>query len=778
MKNFIKNNVITVLVLVLFSVMTVGFAVYGQTLQLNGKVNLRGNGKIEITSATILRDESANLSSYSNPTYNEMDLSFNITGTSTTFYATYLIEITNNSLFDYTMMDFNLSLNTGTDVSMTTMITNNKTGLVMSPGDGFLSGTVTVLKVRLDFESTNTDTNVLVSGNPDVSEEDPGTIMASISPLEGNLRDNEIECFTLSVISSYKYERTFWLSSSNENILLVDSSRNEIGNLIIASGETKEYSVCAIVKDGATFYNDTANTSVLLHSNGRSDINAGNLVLSVIKDESGVVDTTPPQVSNVVLEITRGNSVNGNADLTWTKVEESGYAVSNYHIILENETTGLIKEYETGNNVPSYSFVGLDEGTYNAKVYGVDEAGNSGSSYCTDATTDSGYCSKSASVSLKWIFSVTNNFTNVTSSGAATVNIYDTYTATLSLGTDATTLPTSITVTMGGQTLASSQYEYSNTTGVYTIKDVTGDLVISANTTCLVEGTRIRITDGTTKKIEDIKYDDLLMVFDHENGGVTYEYPIWIEKATRVMSYQENSFSDGTVLNTYGDHGVFSMDKYEYVSVTDKDSFHVGTKVAKIIEDGSIEVVIVTDIKTIYKEVNYYHVSSTRYHNVIAEDLLTTDGTLVSSNMFSFNKDITWSSERDNFLKKNDLFYYEDWKHYFPEHIFKGYRMEEAKNVFNKGLLDIEEYYYNLKNLGSDTMKNKSGDTVWMVTTSDDVVKNKNNYLREQNSYYQLKEPKNKRNFIGWYNTGDGKMYYPGDKVRVIYGMHFIAKYN
>ena len=64
-----------------------------------------------------------------------------------------------------------------------------------------------------------------------------------------------------------------------------------------------------------------------------------------------------------------------------------------------------------------------------------------------------------------------------------------------------------------------------------------------------------------------------------------------------------------------------------------------------------------------------------------------------------------------------------------------------------------------------------------MVTTSDDTL-NTDNYLYKQNDYYTLKEPINKENFIGWLNTSDNKLYYPGDTIRVIYGMHFIAKYT
>ena len=77
-------------------------------------------------------------------------------------------------------------------------------------------------------------------------------------------------------------------------------------------------------------------------------------------------------------------------------------------------------------------------------------------------------------------------------------------------------------------------------------------------------------------------------------------------------------------------------------------------------------------------------------------------------------------------------------------------------------------------------IKDRSGNNVWMVTTSDDKVtsKNKNKFLKKEGSFYTLKRPDNKKNFKGWLNTSDNKIYKPGDKVRVYCGMYFKALYE
>ena len=40
-------------------------------------------------------------------------------------------------------------------------------------------------------------------------------------------------------------------------------------------------------------------------------------------------------------------------------------------------------------------------------------------------------------------------------------------------------------------------------------------------------------------KIEDVEYTDLLTVYDHLNGGITYVYPVWIKQEEIVSVYEE-----------------------------------------------------------------------------------------------------------------------------------------------------------------------------------------------------------------------------------------------
>ena len=106
--------------------------------------------------------------------------------------------------------------------------------------------------------------------------------------------------------------------------------------------------------------------------------------------------------------------------------------------------------------------------------------------------------------------------------------------------------------------------------------------------------------------------------------------------------------------------------------------------------------------------------------------------------------------------------------------MFKGLRVEEGKVL--EEYISIDEFRYYLQtnqlnlNILKQPNKNNNKKNIWMVTTSDDVVINKEKYLIKEGSYYKL--PKgNKIKY--WYSTSENKKYKPGTKIRVWTGMHF-----
>lgn len=769
-------------------------------------------GNVSITRITYVSDK--NVARHSDPVYSGTNVDFDVTfrkeegSTVDGFEIVYEVEITNTHYDDYIFRGFDfhptITASADSDTAQLSLTTNGiSNGDVIASGETKTFTVILTLITNNDTGSYDTSTSTEVDTTPD-TEEETGEITASITPNTGNLRSGNLAEFTVTVNNTYPSDREFTLLSSNSNLEIVNSSGNPLGTQTVHGNSTETYTVYVTAVQGAQFVNTTDTMTMSLSSPNIANVKVDDLTFTV--DKYDVPDTTKVTVGNVQIAMHYANSVPtpGQVDVTWERKDYGGTAISDYVVKLykSGETTPAYEENITSAN-RSYTFTGVAEGTYYAVVYGIDSASppNSGINDVSSATTGDGFASKSSDKAFKWQYSVdtsgiTSNLTIGGNSNPSVAYLEDTYSITVTAkgqtGIGDNTAPDDLTVKMGANADSATKltkgthYTYtksnSDKTGTLTIKKgvIKNNLYISGdhNPGCLIEGTKIKLANGKYKNIEDINYDDLLLAYSYETGKFVSEYPIWIEKTTDTDEYQINTFSDGTMLKTYGYHGVFETELNRFVSVDKPEEFHVGSKIAKLKEDGSgFETVTVTKIEYVNDYVNYYHVVSTRYYNIIANDLLTTDGTTILSNLYGFTDNITWPKEVRE-MAMQDVYTYNDLADTIPYYMFKGLRAEEGKILANYGLtLDIFKMYLAMNQTNPLMLKepiNNNGKNMWMVTTNLDNVNefNKYEYLREEGSIYTL--PKvNKKNFVGWLNYADNKIYKPGNKVTVDHGMHF-----
>lgn len=799
-----KNNpekisvLVTLIFVIIISSMSVGFALYSKLLNIGGDLTFKKIGKIELTRIDYI--SSSNVSEHSTPTFEGMSANFNVVfrkaedSETDEFNIIYEVELTNGYYKEYVFRGFDFNPNITSSSSGDTAILKLDVDGVAN-GDVLNPGETKTFRLILTLETNNVNGQYTtdVGTEVDATEEnqDEGSIVATTTPSTGDLRDpKELAEFNVEVINTFSYEREFRLLSSNSNFIITDSSGNTINSLRIAANSTEEYTVYIKKNTGAVFLNNTATTTLLLSSNGIANVTAGNISLNV--DVYNEPDTDKVKVSNATLSMYRvsGKAQTGTMVASWQRDDIGGTSVTDYVLQLYNSSGSLLRTDHTNSSVSSFTYNNMNDATYYFVVYGIDAAGNTGADYAASATTASGYATKSENVNMKWRYTVNNSLSNLSFNGASTATLDSTYTATMT-ASGWYSVPTSLsTVTMNGQTLRTSDggYTYTktnNNTATITIPNVNGDIVIagSADGGCLIEGTKVLLANGKYKNIENIKYDDLLLVYNYETGEFTEEYPIWIEQEKKTMKYQENIFSDGTVLKTYGYHGVYETELNRFVSVDNPNEFHIGSKIAKLNKSkNSFDTVTVIDIKQRKENVKYYHVVSTRYYNIIANDLLTTDGTVILSNLYGFTDKMTWNQDIRN-KAMLDVYSYDDLKDAIPYYMYKGLRAEEGKILANYGL-DINIFKkYLIQNQSNPKMiklpLQKFGKNVWMVTTSEDNITkfNKHNYLMYEGSIYILPNSKRKK-ITGWLNTSDNKIYQPGDKVKIYHGTYFKAIYK
>ena len=761
-------------------------------------------GKIEITNVTYI--SSTNVERHEPPTFDGMSATFDIkfkkqegSGTDD-FNITYEIELTNDYVKDYIFrgFDFNPIIHSAAS-SDTAIMHLEATGV--TEGEVIPPGTVKTFRVTLWLETNNVNGSFTVEGEGGVDtteqgQTETGDITATVTQTDDDLTgSNDMIPITISITNSYPTEKEFELLSTNSNLKLVDSSGSPLTSYTISAGTTGTYTVYIKKQANAAFLQATASTNIIISPVGLANINADELTFDV--DVFDGTDNDKVIVSSATISMNRTSASSpptvGQINVSWSRDDEGGTPVRDYGVRLYNASTGsFITEVHTNSGATTCQFTGQGNGTYYVIIYGVDE-NTSGSEDVGSATIGPGYATRSQDVSFTWTYPVNltglSGFSNV--SGASIANVEDKYTVTMTTS-GSYTVPENFTVSMGGRTLTNNT-DYtvtrtnSNRSGTVTINRVTGSIRISGtaveNTgSCLIQGTKVLLANGKYKNVESIGYDDLLMVYNHETGKFVYEYPIWLKNSKTVDEYQETTFSDGSVLKTRDIHGVFSLDLNRFVSVTNKEEFHVGTKIAKINKDRTgFDTITVTKIETKHEQVNYYHIVSSIYFNIIANDIFVSDGHVNLLNRYGFTDNMVWNKDTLAYARQ-DVYTYEELKDYLPLHLFKGTLAEEAKILALAGY-DLSEFTHFIQEITDpDMMKSpmqQFGKNVWMVTTSLDNVTdlNKHEFLRYEGSSYTLPKVNNK-NFIGWYNYTDNQIYQPGDVLTVYHGMHFEAIYK
>lgn len=658
-------------------------------------------GDVKITNVSYV--SGTNVNGTPNPSVDsnnnvDFDLTFKsgIDQNDNTFSATYRFTMANTTSSDYifTAPVSNLTLRLSS--TTTSEVYYELSGI--SVGDTIPANSSVTFNVILTADYASGTHGVEGGMEVEPIEDKSGTLVGSIlGSNEGDLTgNNDLAMFQLSVRNTFSSSKVFTIDILGNDFVVANSSGGFLDAQTISANSTSTYTFYVKKASGATYGSDFVNAAVVLSYDG-VEVSGGALKLAVDKDPS-FIDNEAPYISNV--SVVRNDTI-GSATVSWTGTDNVGVASYSIYPCTKSNNTYSCGSPVTGisGNATSYTLTGLSDGIYGIVVVGFDDEGNTASQSDIDgATTDTNHASRTDDTELRWTFTITGKITNgsLTSSGGSTVQMGGTYTGSISPNNSYST-PSSITVTMGGVTMTSG-YTYRN--GSITIDSVTGDVEITASCPynwCLIEGTMVALADGTSIPIEQVTYDTLLKVWNYETGSVGAEYPAWIEKRGVTETYRITRFDDGSELKTAGWHGVFDVDKNEFVSI-DSEEFDVGTRIYKVNENDELEIVTVTSIEIVEEEVGYYHVVSSQYYNIIANDIITTDGAVYLSNLYGFDENIKWPELREQIISDPDnLYTYADFEDIgLPRKMFDDLRVGEAKYLAERYGISLEVFKWYL----------------------------------------------------------------------------------
>lgn len=160
---------------------------------------------------------------------------------------------------------------------------------------------------------------------------------------------------------------------------------------------------------------------------------------------------------------------------------------------------------------------------------------------------------------------------------------------------------------------------------------------------CLIAGTLITLSNGTTKKVEDITYDDELLVWDFFNGCFASAKPRWIKVKQTSPVYNKLTFSNGATLGlvgeggTQGHHRIYNKQAGLFTH-TGVPETPIGT--ITFAEDETEPVLIKQEL--INEDVDYYNIITDKHFNLFANGILTS---CKCSNMYRI-EDMKYVGER------------------------------------------------------------------------------------------------------------------------------------
>ena len=171
----------------------------------------------------------------------------------------------------------------------------------------------------------------------------------------------------------------------------------------------------------------------------------------------------------------------------------------------------------------------------------------------------------------------------------------------------------------------------------YVLTDSSGNqhsvpYTLTSNTTieicsapCMIEGTQITLADGSTKAVENITYDDELLVWNFYEGRFDKAKPSWIKVAEVAPRYNLVKFSNGSEVGFVGAggekgyHRIFNKEAGAFTYTGNFKETPNGT--TTFAQDGTFPTVVSQEI--VEKEVKFYNVITENHYNIFANGILT-----------------------------------------------------------------------------------------------------------------------------------------------------------
>ena len=454
------------------------------------------------------------------------------------------------------------------------------------------------------------------------------------------------------------------ISISGKTLTITNDGRNgsKVTNYKVYNGSTLLTTITATTLDLTTVItaNGTYNISVTATGTGYTDSDSSNAV-----EYNYAVYNITTNLTNVTANASNPTTVSTLASSTLTFTANTGYNLPDNVTVTGAEVTWtkssgtLVLSNPTGNVSITVAGVAISR-TITATLTNVTAASDNATTIATGETKVLTYTAASGytlpnSVTVTGATGVWNKDAGTLTLSNPTANVTFTiagveaatkYTITVTSegGFDMTFTQNGVTLLTGAGTFQAEAGTVNGSTNAFgcnitvsggvavdststtsPVFTITGDGAISYNAYCLIEGTQITLADGTTKAIEDITYDDELLVWNFYAGRFDKAKPSWIKVAEVAPRYNLVKFSNGSEVGFVGAggekgyHRIFNKEAGAFTYTGNLKETPNGT--TTFAQDETFPTVVSQEV--INKEVKFYNVITDKHYNLFANGILT-----------------------------------------------------------------------------------------------------------------------------------------------------------
>ncbi len=216
----------------------------------------------------------------------------------------------------------------------------------------------------------------------------------------------------------------------------------------------------------------------------------------------------------------------------------------------------------------------------------------------------------------------------------------------------------------------------------------------SSGGSCVTPETLVTLADGTQKRIDQVTYDDQLVVWDFVNG----EYTVAPASIIENHGYGDYdvialTFDDGTVLKVVAVHHFFDADLNQWVpiSAANAEQF-IGHKFIQVDGDTYTTVELV-DVAITEEYIEAWSILTADHYNCVMEGMFSITPSISQLVMgYEIDDNMTYDAEQmAQDIETYGLYSYEEFADLMSYEAFEAFNVAKAKIAVGKGLITYDE---------------------------------------------------------------------------------------